>query len=178
MVGPGSQLMKTSLLPAVVVALVLGAMPIMTQAAGNGGAPSPSPTDQKQAANAPPPDAQAQPGNKPVIGTATINPVGIPPSERNPLLTDEGAVRVSKLIGVNIFNQDDQRIGSVQDILVGQDGKLRAVIATGDKTVAVPWNWLVFGDAKLNSDNTIIIPKETQKGLNKLPTFSYQNKKG
>lgn len=170
--------MRNLMLRAMALALALGVAPVAAQAAGNGAPSSPSPAGQKQAANTPPPGSQTRSADKPVIGTATINPTGIPPSQRNPLLTDKGAVRISKLLGTNIFNQNDQQIGSIQDILVGQDGKLDAVIGTNNKTVAVPWNWLVFGDAKLNSDNTVLIPKETQQGLNKLPTFSYQNKKG
>jgi hypothetical protein len=122
--------------------------------------------------------AQTPPGNQPEIGTATINPTGIPPSQRNPLLADSGAVRIGKLIGTAIYNRNDKKIGSVDDVLAGQDGQLGVVISTNDKRVVVPWNKLVFGDAKLNSDNKVLMPDETQESLNKLPAFSYQNKKG
>jgi hypothetical protein len=86
-------------------------------------------------------------GGQPEIGTATITPTGIPPSQRNPLLTDNGAVRVAKLIGQNIFNKDDKKLGNVEDVLVGQGGGLQVVVATGSKKV---------------------------EGLNKLPEFSYR----
>lgn len=121
--------------------------------------------------------AQAPPKNQPEIGTATISPTGIPPSQRNPLLTDNGAVRIGKLLGTAIYNRDDKKIGNVDDVLAGPDGQLTVVISTNSKRVAVPWNTLVFGDAKLNSDNTVLMPDETQESLNKLPGFSYQNKK-
>jgi len=122
--------------------------------------------------------AQTPPKNQPEIGTATISPTGIPPSQRNPLLTDNGAVRIGKLIGTAIYNKDDKKIGNVDDVLAGQDGQLGVVISTNDKRVVVPWNTLVFGDAKLNSDNKVLMPDETQESLNKLPVFSHQNKKG
>jgi hypothetical protein len=125
-----------------------------------------------------PVSAQTPPKNQPEIGTATISPTGIPPSQRNPLLTDNGAVRIGKLLGTAIYNRDDKKIGNVDDVLAGQDGQLAVVISTNSKRVAVPWNMLVFGDAKLNSDNKILMPDETQESLNKLPEFSYQNKKG
>jgi hypothetical protein len=38
----------------------------------------------------------------------------------------------------------------------------------------VPWDKVQFGDAKLNSDNKILMPDDTQKGLNNLPAFAYQ----
>ncbi len=141
--------MQNSTLVAIVLAAAFGARPVL---------------------------AQMPAGSRPEIGTATINPTGIPPSQRNPLLADSGAVRISKLIGTAIYNKDDKTIGNVDDVLAGQDGQLAVVIGTNDKRVAVPWNTLVFGDAKLNSDNKVLMPDETQEGLNKLPAFSYQNK--
>ena len=122
--------------------------------------------------------AQTPAGNRPEIGTATINPTGIPPSQRNPLLTDSGGVRIGKLIGTAIYNRNDKKIGNVDDVLAGQDGQLGVVISTNDKRVLVPWNTLVFGDAKLNSDNKVLMPDQTQEGLNRLPAFSYQSKNG
>ncbi len=66
-------------------------------------------------------NAQVTPpsGKNAEIGIATINPTGIPPSQRNPLLADNGDVRISKLIGSTIYNKDDQKVGSVDDVLAG-----------------------------------------------------------
>ncbi len=107
-------------------------------------------------------------------GTATINPTGLRPSQRNPLLADNGYVRVGKMIGTNIFNKDDKNIGNVDGVLIGRDGKVLVVVATNNKKVLVPWNQFEFGDAKLNGDNKILMPNETQAGLNKLQNFAYQ----
>jgi len=123
-------------------------------------------------------NAQVRPlsGKNAEIGTATINPTGIPPSQRNPLLADNGDVRISKLIGSTIYNKDDQKVGSVDDVLAGQNGQLEVVVSTNNsKRTVVPWDRLVFGDAKLNSDNKVLMPDATGAQLNKMQAFNYKN---
>lgn len=127
-----------------------------------------------QAANTNNPSAPS--ANRPKIGTATVAPTGIPPSQRNPLLADNGAVRIGKLVGTSIYNKDDKKIGSVDDVLANNDGQLHVVVATNNKKVMVSWSELQLGNAKLNSDNKVLMLNETQAKLNSLPTFSYTNK--
>ncbi len=140
--------------------------------------PAEAPPDTNPTAGSTPAStAQVQPpsGKNAEIGTATINPTGIPPSQRNPLLADNGDVRISKLIGSTIYNQNDQKVGSVNDVLAGQNGQLLVVVSTSNKKTIVPWDRLVFGDAKLNSDNKVLMPNATQAQLDKMQAFNYQN---
>jgi hypothetical protein len=133
-------------------------------------AANPPATDTSAGAQAAPPS-----GANATIGTATINPTGIPPSQRNPLLADNGSVRISKLIGTTIYNKDDKKVGSVDDVLASQNGQLQVVVSTGNKKTVVPWNRLVFGDAKLNADNKVLMPDATQDQLDKMQAFNYVN---
>lgn len=122
----------------------------------------------------PTPPAGLPSGKSATIGTATINPTGIPPSQRNPLLADNGDVRISKMIGVTIYNRDDKKVGNIDEVLAAQNGRLQVVISTSNKKAVVPWDSLVFGDAKLNSDNKILMPDATQAQLDKMEAFDYQ----
>jgi hypothetical protein len=141
--------------------------------AAGGSTTAPQTTTQANASEA---ESSAPPSGKNVeIGTATINPKGIPPSQRNPLLADNGEVRISKLIGSTIYNQDDQKVGSVNEVLAGQNGQLQVVVSTNNKKTLVPWDRLVFGDAKLNSDNKVLMPNATQAQLDKMQAFNFQN---
>ncbi len=133
-------------------------------------ATNPPATDTSASTQAAPPSGANAP-----IGTATINPTGIPPSQRNPLLADNGAVRISKLIGTNIYNKDDKKVGSVDDVLASQNGQLQVVVSTDNKKTVVPWDRLVFGDAKLNADNKVLMPDATQNQLDKMQAFNYTN---
>ena len=146
--------MKNSVFAAVVLAAAFGAVPAMAQTTSAGGTP--------------PSGSQAAPG------TATINPSNAPPSQRNPLLADNGDVQIGKLIGTDVYSKEDKQLGSVNEVLAGQNGQLQAVISTNNKKVLVPWNKLQFGNAKLNSHNKVLMPDETQAQLNKMPAFKAQ----
>jgi hypothetical protein len=112
------------------------------------------------------------------IGTATVSPTGIPPSQRNPLLTDSGDVRIGKMIGTNIYNSQDKKVGSVDGVVASRSGQLQVIVATNNKKVAVPWDKVKFGDAKLNSDNKVLLPDATQQSLNQIPAYHYQKNGG
>lgn len=155
---------------AIAFAVALGVVPAMAQST-SGNANPPAPAAQTPAPATP---AATTPKER---GTATISPTGIPPSQQNPLLADNGDVRISKVIGTNIYNKNDKNLGSVNDVLVGKNGQLQAVVAANDKNVLVPWDKLQFGDAKLNAHNKILMPDETQATLNGMPAFHYQNQK-
>jgi sporulation protein YlmC with PRC-barrel domain len=53
------------------------------------------------------------------------------PSQRNTVLTDSGDVRASKLVGAAVYNDRDEKIGSVDDLVLGKDNKADDVIVLG-----------------------------------------------
>lgn len=164
--------MRNSVLAATALVAALGMTPALAQTT-TGTAASGSANAQTT-----PPAATsstAATATKPERGTATINPTGIPPSQRNPLLADNGDVRIGKAIGTDVYNKDDKNLGSVDDVLVAKDGKLNAVISTSGKLVLVPWDKLQFGDAKLNGDNKILLPDATKASLKSMTAFNYKN---
>jgi hypothetical protein len=59
--------------------------------------------------------------------------------------------RASQLEGVDIYNNNNEKIGDVSDVLVDQSGKVEAVVigvggflGIGERNVAVPFNALKF----------------------------------
>ena len=52
------------------------------------------------------------------------------PSQRNTVLTDRGDVRASKLIGAAVYNDRDEKVGSVDDVIMGKDNKADDVIVS------------------------------------------------
>ncbi|HET6184547.1 MAG TPA: PRC-barrel domain-containing protein [Acetobacteraceae bacterium] len=154
--------MKSRMTLAVGFAAALGSAPAFAQTTTP---PNPSP---------PPPQQAATMQGNATAGTATINPTGTPPSERNPLLTDQGLVRINKLIGSTIYNKDDKDIGSVQDVVADQQGQAQVVVSTHGKQVLVPWNKLEFGDAKLNSHNKVLMLDSTEQSLASMPPYNPQ----
>ena len=94
------------------------------------------------------------------------------PSQRNPLLADNGDARASKVVGTTVFNRNSQNLGNVNDVLIGRNG-VWAIIATNNKKVAVPFRDLIFGDSNVKGNDKLVLPNVTQAQLNTLPVFHY-----
>ena len=91
---------------------------------------------------------------------------------------DPGAdARASKVIGSTIYNDQNETVGSLDDILISRDNKqpVRAVISVGgflgigNKLVEVDYNRLKFDE-----NNKVVLPNATKDDLNKMPGFTYR----
>jgi len=104
------------------------------------------------------------------------------PSARNPVLTDNGSMRASKIVGSSVYNDHDEKIGSVDDLVIGSDKTLNAVISVGgflglgSKMVEVPFDKLQFGNTKGSSDNRVVMPGVNKDSLNGMPEYHYLNR--
>ncbi len=120
---------------------------------------------------------------------ATHNTAGNPtgggynsPSARNTVMTDNGGMRTSKIVGSSVYNDHDQKIGSIDDLVIGNDKTLNAVISVGgflgmgSKMVEVPFDKLQFGNTKGSSDNRVVMPGVTKDALNAMPDYHYANR--
>ncbi len=116
--------------------------------------------------------------------TTTQRSAGTTPSERNTTLTDQADVRASKLIGSSVYNDRDEKVGSVDDVVLGKDNKADTVVVSvggflgmGNKLVAVPYSQLKLGDTKsASSDNKVVMPGATKESLKSQPDFHYTNR--
>jgi sporulation protein YlmC with PRC-barrel domain len=102
------------------------------------------------------------------------------PSERNPVLTDEGQARASKIIGSSVYNDRDEKVGTIDDLLIGKDNKpMTAVLSVGgflgvgNKLVAVPYDHLRFGNTNAGSDNKVVLTGATKDSLKSMAEYHY-----
>ena len=144
------------------------ALPVMAQT------PAPSSSNHPQAAlNAP----------------ATHDTAGNPadngynsPSERNSTMNDNGSLRASKIVGSSVYNDHDQKVGSIDDLVIGNDRTVNAVLSVGgflgmgSKMVEVPFDKLQFGNEKASSDNKVVMPGVTKDSLESMPDYHYTNR--
>ncbi len=109
-------------------------------------------------------------------GTATIDrgTTAGTPSQRNPLLADNGDVRIGKLIGTDVYNEHDQKLGSIDDVLMGTTGQPDVVMKVNGNLIEVPWSKLQFGNAQQNGDNKVIMQGATKDALNSQQHFHYR----
>lgn len=68
--------------------------------------------------------------------------------------------RASKLVGVNVYNQNNDKIGDVREVLVDKSGKANAVVigvggflGMGEKNVAVAFTNLKWSDQPVGDKN-------------------------
>lgn len=83
--------------------------------------------------------------------------------------------RVSKLSGKAVQNDKNEKIGSIDDFVVGQDKVLFAILQVGGflglggKLIAVPYSHLQISD---NGDK-IVMSSAAKEDLKKMPEFKY-----
>ncbi|MDB5922598.1 MAG: hypothetical protein JWN13_1534 [Betaproteobacteria bacterium] len=83
--------------------------------------------------------------------------------------------RASKLKGTNVTNDKNEKIGEIDDIVVGRDKVLFAILEVGGflglgaRLVAVPFQSLVLDD----TGRKIQLPGASREALKKLQEFKY-----
>lgn len=144
------------------------ALPVMAQ--------SPAPPSQNTS-----PAATAAPATHDTSGSPTANGYNTP-SARNPVMTDNGGMRASKIVGSSVYNDRNEKVGSIDDLVIGSDKTLNAVVSVGGflgmgtKMVEVPFNKLQFGNTKGSSDNRVVMPGVTKESLTSMPDYHYINR--
>jgi len=95
-----------------------------------------------------------------------------PPAPAQKYRNKEGELRVSQLIGAAVSNDQNQGIGNISDVLLGQDNKaVKAVLSVGgflgvgSRLVEVP-----FGDLQIGADK-IVLPGATKVSLENLSAY-------
>lgn len=144
------------------------ALPVMAQT------PAPSPAHN-------PPAAVNAPATHDTAGDA-MDSSHNSPSARNAAMTDSGNLRASKIVGSTVYNDHDEKVGSIDDLIIGNDKTLNAVLSVGgflgmgSKMVEVPFDKLQFGNEKGSSDNRVVMPGVTKDSLNGMPDYHYANR--
>ena len=84
--------------------------------------------------------------------------------------------RASKVIGSSVVNDANDTVGTVDDIIIGEDGKTPFVVLSvggflgmGSKLVVLPYQQLKTMDRK------IVMPGATKDALKDLPEFKYSS---
>ncbi len=144
------------------------ALPVMAQ--------SPAPPSRNTS-----PAATAAPATHDTSGSPTANGYNTP-SARNPVMTDNGGMRTSKIVGSSVYNDRNEKVGSIDDLVIGSDKTLNAVVSVGGflgmgtKMVEVPFDKLQFGNTKGSSDNRVVMPGVTKESLTSMPDYHYINR--
>jgi sporulation protein YlmC with PRC-barrel domain len=100
--------------------------------------------------------AQTTTTNPPPVRTTNMTVASTDRNAPNGSLEQyHGMWRASKLVGANVYNQEGQSIGSVDDLLLAKDGKVNQAVLSvggflgiGGKLVAVPFDQFKFEESR------------------------------
>jgi sporulation protein YlmC with PRC-barrel domain len=91
-----------------------------------------------------------------------------------------GEMRASKLIGTNVTNAANESVGEINDVVLGKDGKVAAVIIAvggflgmGEREVAISYSGLKF--ARDSSNRDVITVNATKDQLKAAPAWKWEN---
>lgn len=96
----------------------------------------------------------------------------------------ETAYRGSKVIGSTVYNDQNESIGKIDDVLISGDGKapyavlsVGGFLGMGNRLIVVPTSNLRVAYDKDKSDDTkIVLPGATKDQLKGLPEYTYAKK--
>jgi sporulation protein YlmC with PRC-barrel domain len=141
-------------------------------------AEGPAATDQNKAAEAPATD-QNKPAQAAQAPAATDQNKAATASAGAPKFITQQSDQerlASKWIGQALYNQSNESVGSVKDLVISQNGQIDAVVVgvggflgIGEKMVAIPFGAI---QAATDSDgNTKLVVQVSKDDLNKAPDF-------
>ena len=121
------------------------------------------------------------PATRDTAGNPTNRASGSP-SARSMVTTDNVGMRASKIVGSAVYDDHDQKIGSVDDLVIGNDKTLNAVISVGgflglgSKMVEVPFDKLQFANTNGSSDDHVVMPGMSKDALKAMPDYHYADR--
>jgi sporulation protein YlmC with PRC-barrel domain len=108
--------------------------------------------------------------------TTTTNATANDASTTPRYTTADGQMRAAKIVGASVYNDQNQSIGSVDDVLMGHDNKATTAVISvggflgmGSKLVSIP-----FDKLKVEKDR-IVMPGATKQSLSGMPEYKYNN---
>lgn len=163
-------------------ATALIAWPVMAQTAGGTSAPPPSPPGMTPSHSATPgmpansaANAPATPSHSATTGVPASSAASAPAA---PIyFTADHQVRTSKVVGASIYNDQNQSIGSIDDVLMSDSDHKAATavlsvggfLGMGAKLVSIPFDQLKIQDDK------IVMPGATKASLEAMPEYHYKS---
>jgi sporulation protein YlmC with PRC-barrel domain len=115
------------------------------------------------------------PSMAPASSVPTASPGAAPSSSSSTYYTYDHQLRASKLVGASVYDDQNQSIGSINDVLLSDaDRKAGTVVISvggflgiDSKLVSVPFNEIKI------QDNKVVMPGATKASLKGMPDFEY-----
>jgi sporulation protein YlmC with PRC-barrel domain len=87
----------------------------------------------------------------PALAQSAQQPAGSNAAAAQTMMQQLGTWRTSKLIGLNVYNNNNEKIGDINELITEASGKIDVVVigvggflGLGERNVGLPWNQLKF----------------------------------
>ncbi len=133
--------------------------------------------------------AQTPPNNRTAPQTQTQTPA--PSSNAAATQQQSNQWRGSQLIGLDVYNNSNENIGDINDVILGKDGRIELIVVgvggwlgMGEHDVALRWEQVRFSDTPRQGDNANTEKGEkpdhamvdmTKEQLKAMPAFKYSS---
>jgi len=143
-------------------------------------AEAPAATDQDKAAEAPAVTDENKAAEAPAATDETkpVDTAAAKPADQPKFITQQSDQEnlVSKWMGQSVYNQADENVGDINDLVVSANGQIDAVVigvggflGIGEKNVAVPFS--AIQSATDSDGNTKLVVQYSKDELNTAPDF-------
>lgn len=106
-------------------------------------------------------------------------PIATPSVTASDTASFKGNWRTSKLVGLNVYNDSNESLGSINDLLTDANGDIKAVVlgvggflGVGEHLVAVPYDKVKFVNEPLANSGTASAPTTTRPSTTTTTTTS------
>ena len=110
--------------------------------------------------------------------TATTKPI----ADSNTKMMLKGNWRASKLIGLKVYNEGNERLGDINELILDKNGKVNAVVigvggflGMGEHDIAVSMDKLKFVEEPVRTSSTSTTTRETTTGTATAPANTTAN---
>lgn len=110
-----------------------------------------------------------------VSAVAILVSIGGATSFAAPQTIRSDELRASKVIGSAVYDRNNQKVGSVQDIILGPGGKVDNVIVSTGSTMGVGGKDIAIPMADLKTDHDRLTLNKTQEQLSQAPAYDLTN---
>jgi sporulation protein YlmC with PRC-barrel domain len=107
--------------------------------------------------------------------TAPMQPTPAQRTTPSSFTTSSGDLRASELIGSTVYDVQNQDIGSVKDVVLGQDGKVSAVVIDVGAFLGMGGKYVGVGLDDLKTDNNRLTLAQTKSQLQSAQSYHLTN---
>ena len=85
------------------------------------------------------------------------------------------ATRLSKVIGVEVYNEDDEFLGVIDDVMVFAGRAAFAILSIGSfPSLGVHLIAIPYAQLKMDDEGSAVLEGATRQDLTRLPEFKYR----